>query len=85
MPRRARIAVANYPHHRSTRHNRRVVFVTDPDRLTYLATLREFRAELDLKIYGYCDDGEIIIPLIRIAQSTAVSTEFLVYGGMPAT
>ena len=30
------------------------MFVTDRDRLTYLKTLREFRAELDLKIYGYC-------------------------------
>lgn len=55
MPRRARIAVANYPHHIVQRgHNRRAVFVTDRDRLTYLETLREFRAELDLKIYGYC-------------------------------
>jgi putative transposase len=55
MPRRARIAVANFPHHIVQRgHNRRVVFVTDRDRLTYLETLREFRAELDLKIYGYC-------------------------------
>ena len=55
MPRRARIAVANYPHHIVQRgHNRRVVFVTDRDRLTYLETLREFRAELELKIYGYC-------------------------------
>jgi hypothetical protein len=35
MPRRARIAVASYPHHIVQRgHNRRVVFVTDRDRLT---------------------------------------------------
>jgi putative transposase len=56
MPRRARIAVAHYPHHLVQRgHNRRAVFVTDRDRLTYLETLREFRAELGgLKIYGYC-------------------------------
>lgn len=55
MPRQARIAVANYPHHIVQRgHNRRAVFVTDRDRLTYLETLREFREELDLKVYGYC-------------------------------
>jgi putative transposase len=55
MPRRARIAVANHPHHIVQRgHNRRVVFVTDRDRLAYLETLLEFRTELELKIYGYC-------------------------------
>jgi putative transposase len=55
MPRRSRIAAANYPHHIVQRgHNRRVVFVTDRDRLTYLETLREFRHELGLKIYSYC-------------------------------
>lgn len=55
MPRRARIAIANYPHHIVQRgHNRRVVFVTDRDRSAYLETLREFRAELELKLYGYC-------------------------------
>jgi len=31
-----------------------VVFVTDGDRLAYLETLREFRGELNLKIYGCC-------------------------------
>lgn len=55
MPRRARITVANYPHHIVQRgHNRRAVFVTDRDRTTYLETLREFRNELGLKVYGYC-------------------------------
>jgi putative transposase len=55
MPRRSRIAVANYPHHIVQRgHNRRVVFLTDKDRLSYLETLQEFRLELELKVYGYC-------------------------------
>lgn len=55
MPRRSRIAVAGYPHHIVQRgHNRRAVFVTDNDRLTYLETLQEFRRELGLKVYGYC-------------------------------
>ena len=55
MPRRARIAVPGYPHHIVQRgHNRRVVFVTDKDRLAYLETLTEFRRELGLKVYGYC-------------------------------
>lgn len=55
MPRRHRIAVANYPHHIVQRgHNRRVVFVTDGDRQSYLDTLQEFRHELALRVYGYC-------------------------------
>jgi len=55
MPRRRRIAVANYPHHIVQRgHNRRPVFVTDRDRHSYLDTLQEFRMELALKVYGYC-------------------------------
>ena len=55
MPRKHRIAVAHYPHHIVQRgHNRKLVFVTEKDRLTYLATLQEFRQELRLKVYGYC-------------------------------
>lgn len=55
MPRRRRIAVPCYPHHIVQRgHNRRAVFVTDDDRLAYLATLREFRQELGLQLHGYC-------------------------------
>jgi putative transposase len=55
MPRRRRIAVAHHPHHLVQRgHNRKAVFVTDEDRLSYLATLREFREILGLRVYGYC-------------------------------
>ena len=55
MPRKQRIAIAHYPHHVVQRgHNRRAVFVTDRDRLSYLATLQEFRQELGLKVYAYC-------------------------------
>jgi putative transposase len=55
MPRKHRIAVPHYPHHVVQRgHNRKVVFVTDRDRLTYIETLQEFRQELGLKVYGYC-------------------------------
>jgi putative transposase len=55
MPRRHRIAVPYYPHHIVQRgHNRKTVFVTDTDRLAYLATLREFRQELGLQVHGYC-------------------------------
>jgi putative transposase len=55
MPRGARIALAQCPHHIVQRgHNRRAVFVTDGDRISYLETLAEFRKELDLKVYGYC-------------------------------
>jgi putative transposase len=55
MARMARIVVAQCPHHIVQRgHNRRVVFVTDGDRKSYLETLAEFRTELGLKVYAYC-------------------------------
>jgi putative transposase len=55
MPRLPRIAIARYPHHVVQRgHNRGAVFLTVADRLSYLATLAEFRALLDLKVYAYC-------------------------------
>lgn len=55
MARRRRVAIAGYPHHVVQRgHNRRDVFASDADRLSYLATLREFRDELGLKVHGYC-------------------------------
>jgi putative transposase len=55
MPRRSRVAFAGYPHHLVQRgHNRDAVFFADSDREDYLATLRECRELLSLKIYGYC-------------------------------
>jgi len=55
MARTARVALAQCPHHIVQRgHNRRVVFVTDADRQSYLDTLAEFRTELGLKVYAYC-------------------------------
>ncbi|MEQ1581452.1 MAG: transposase [Steroidobacteraceae bacterium] len=55
MPRRSRIAISHLPHHVVQRgHNRRPVFITDKDRLTYLATLEEFRKVLGLRVYAYC-------------------------------
>jgi len=55
MARTARMALARCPHHIVQRgHNRRVVFVTDGDRQSYLETLAEFRIELGLKVYAYC-------------------------------
>lgn len=55
MARTARVALAQCPHHIVQRgHNRRVVFVTDADRQSYLDTLAEFRHELGLKVYAYC-------------------------------
>lgn len=55
MPRTQRIALANYPHHIVQRgHNRKAVFHSVADRRTYLATVAEFRARLDLRVYAYC-------------------------------
>jgi putative transposase len=55
MPRRRRIAVANYPHHIVQRgHSRRRVFFGSHDHESYLTMLQKSRRELGLKIYGYC-------------------------------
>ena len=55
MPRNARIVVCNYPHHIIQRgHNRQVVFVTDDDYLYYLDNLREWKEQLECKVYTYC-------------------------------
>ena len=55
MPRAARVILPNYPHHIIQRgHNRSVVFTTDEDYLYYLENLKEWKKELDCKIYAYC-------------------------------
>jgi putative transposase len=55
MPRKKRIALANYPHHIVQRgHNRKNVFRTEKDRNAYLETLRDFREKLGLRVFGYC-------------------------------
>jgi REP-associated tyrosine transposase len=55
MPRRARIAFANIPHHIVQRgHCRKDVFLSDFDRIDYLATLAECREAMQMKIYAYC-------------------------------
>jgi putative transposase len=55
MPRTGRIALPHYPHHLVHRgHNQRAVFRDDGDRIAYLKTLTDFRAEFELRIFGYC-------------------------------
>jgi putative transposase len=55
MPRQARIVLANTPHHIVQRgHNRQTVFVERQDYVYYLDTLKEWKQELDVKVYGYC-------------------------------
>jgi REP-associated tyrosine transposase len=55
MPRRARILLANTPHHIVQRgHNRETVFVERDDYLYYLDTLKEWKQELEVNVYGYC-------------------------------
>jgi putative transposase len=55
MPRRARIAFANIPHHIVQRgHCRKDVFLSDFDCVDYLATLAECREALQLKVFAYC-------------------------------
>jgi len=55
MPRRARVAFANFPHHVVQRgHCRKDVFLSDFDRIDYLATLAECRESMQLKVFAYC-------------------------------
>jgi len=55
MPRKPRLALAHHPHHIVQRsHSQQAIFTTDADRVSYLATLQEFRRALSLKVYAYC-------------------------------
>lgn len=55
MPRGARIVLANHPHHVVQRgHNRQAVFMDDDDYRYYLAIVREWKAELECRVYAYC-------------------------------
>ena len=55
MPRQARLILRNTAHHIVQRgHNRNAVFTVPPDFRYYLNTLREWRAQLGVKVYGYC-------------------------------
>jgi len=55
MPRQARIILPNTPHHIVQRgHNCETVFVERQDYLYYLDTLKEWKQELNVNVYGYC-------------------------------
>lgn len=55
MPRQARIILENTPHHIVQRgHNRETVFIERQDYLYYLDTLKEWKKELNVNVYGYC-------------------------------
>jgi len=55
MPRKARIVLANCPHHIIQRgHNRAAVFVQEHDYLFYLENLSEWKNRLGCRVYSYC-------------------------------
>ncbi len=55
MPRTGRVVVANYAHHIVQRgHNRNVVFAEEDDFRYYLDTLKTWKTEYGVKVYGYC-------------------------------
>ena len=55
MPRQARLILTNTAHHIVQRgHNRNAVFIVPSDFQYYLNTLREWKAELGVQVYGYC-------------------------------
>lgn len=55
MSRQARVAVGGVPHHITQRGNgRQPVFLTDDDRLFFLATRRRKCGEHGLSLLGHC-------------------------------
>jgi putative transposase len=55
MPRIGRVVVPNYAHHIVQRgHNRQVVFAAEDDFRYYLDTLKTWKVEYGVKVYGYC-------------------------------
>jgi len=55
MPRKARVLVPNCPHHVVQRgRNRKAVFLADQDYQYYLDNLREWKQELEIKLYAWC-------------------------------
>ena len=55
MPRNGRVVLNNYPHHIVQRgHNRQMVFAADDDYRYYLDTLKKWKVEYGVKVYGYC-------------------------------
>ena len=59
MPRQARLILTNTAHHIVQRgHNRNAVFIVPSDFQYYLNTLREWKAELGVQVYGYCLIGK---------------------------
>jgi putative transposase len=54
MPRQAKILLVNTAHHSVQRgNNREVVFVGNADYRYYLATRKEWKIELGVKVFGY--------------------------------
>lgn len=55
MPRKARVILADTPHHIMQRgHNRNAVFVEQNDYCYYLSTLKKWKHELNIKVYAWC-------------------------------
>lgn len=55
MPRQARLILRNTAHHIVQRgHNRNAVFTVPSDFRYYLNTLRVWKVQLGVKVYGYC-------------------------------
>ncbi len=55
MPRTGRVVVPNCAHHIVQRgHNRQAVFAGEGDFRYYLDTLKRWKIELGVKVYGYC-------------------------------
>jgi len=55
VPRKARLIVADMPHHIVQRgHNKQVVFVQEKDYLYYLGNLIEWKEKLQIKVHAFC-------------------------------
>lgn len=55
MPRRGRVVLRGYPHHVVQRgHNRQRIFSLPQDYRYYLCSLKRWKNEFDVRLYGYC-------------------------------
>src|SRR3989338_862011 len=74
MPRIARIAEANYPHHIVQRgNNKGVIFFDDSDRRFYLKLLRKYSMECNCMVNAYCIMNNHVHLLLTPLQQAALS------------
>jgi hypothetical protein len=85
MPRQRRVVLPGRPHHITQRgNNRRDVFFDDSDRELYLSLLREYTAQYQVKILGYClMTNHVHLIAVPGAYITTTPAGFIFEGASP--